>query len=106
MFFCGIWAVAVGFVGGAILGGLTGWGVGTIMEVGLQMTCGFAQGAFKTAEKCLAYHFKKHGAEVGARTIQEVVGATANVFRYEVGNYYIHMVKSAKEIIIISFDLL
>lgn len=42
----------------------------------------------------------------GIPAIREVAGATANVFRYEVGNYYIHMAKTAKEIIIVSFGLL
>lgn len=42
----------------------------------------------------------------GIPAIRQVAGATANVFRYEVGNYYIHMAKTAKEIIIVSFGLL
>lgn len=123
-----VWAVFGGVVGGAILGGLTGWAVGAIMGAGSQMTCGFAKGSFNSVEECLEYHFRKHGAEVGAQTvseyvrlaeqtanavikngipaIREVAGATANVFRYEVGNYYIHMAMSGKEIIIVSFGLL
>lgn len=123
-----IWAVVGGLIGGAVLGGLTGWAVGTIMGAGTKMTCGFAKGSFKTSEECLEYHFRKHGAEVGAKTIKEysklaaqtaqkvvkegitatrsVAGATANVFRYEVGNYYIHMAMNAKEIIIVSFGLM
>lgn len=123
-----VWAVFGGIIGGAVLGGLTGWAVGTIMGAGSQMTCGFAKGSFNSVDDCLNYHFKKHGAEVGAKSvseyvkmaeqtantvikkgipaIREVTGATANVFRYEVGNYYIHMAKTAKEIIIVSFGLL
>lgn len=123
-----VWAVFGGIIGGAVLGGLTGWAVGTIMGAGSQMTCGFAKGSFNSVDDCLSYHFKKHGAEVGAKSvseyvklaeqtantvikkgipaIREVAGATANVFRYEVGNYYIHMAKTAKEIIIVSFGLL
>lgn len=123
-----VWAVFGGIIGGAALGGLTGWAVGTIMGAGSQMTCGFAKGSFNTVDDCVNYHFNKHGAEVGAKTVSEyvklaeqtantvvkngipairqVTGATANVFRYEVGNYYIHMAKSAKEIIIVSFGLL
>ena len=98
------------------------------MGAGSQMTCGFAKGSFNTVDDCVNYHFNKHGAEVGAKTVSEyvklaeqtantvvkngvpairqVTGATANVFRYEVGNYYIHMAQSAKEIIIVSFGLL
>ncbi len=123
-----VWAIFGGIIGGAALGGLTGWAVGTIMGAGSQMTCGFAKGSFNSVDDCLNYHFKKHGAEVGAKSIseyvklaeqtantvikngipaiREVAGATTNVFRYEVGNYYIHMAQSAKEIIIVSFGLL
>ena len=123
-----VWAVFGGIIGGAALGGLTGWAVGTIMGAGSQMTCGFAKGSFNSVDDCVNYHFRKHGAEVGAQNVTEyiklaeqtantvvrngvpairqVTGATANVFRYEVGNYYIHMAKSAKEIIIVSFGLL
>ena len=123
-----VWAVVGGIIGGAALGGLTGWAVGAIMGAGTKMTCGFAKGSFDSVDDCLNYHFNKHGAEVGAKNISEYVklaeqtahkvvknglpairqvsGATANVFRYEVGNYYIHMAKSAKEIIIVSFGLL
>lgn len=123
-----VWAIFGGIIGGAILGGLTGWAVGTIMGAGSQMTCGFAKGSFNSVDDCLNYHFKKNGAEVGAKSIseyvklaeqtantvikngipaiREVAGATANVFRYEVGNFYIHMAKTAKEIIIVSFGLL
>ena len=123
-----VWAVFGGIIGGAVLGGLTGWAVGTILGAGSQMTCGFAKGSFNSVDDCINYHFKKHGAEVGAKSISEYVklaeqtantvikkgipavrqvsGATANVFRYEVGNFYIHMAKSAKEIIIVSFGLL
>ena len=123
-----IWAVVGGIIGGAALGGATGWAVGTIMGAGTKMTVGFGKGSFKTSKECLNFHFKKHGAEVGAKTVKEysklaaqtakqvvdkniaatrlVKGATANVYRYEVGKYYIHMVKSAKEIIIVSFGLM
>ena len=123
-----LWAVVGGIFGGAALGGLTGWGIGTIMGVGTKATVGFAKGSFKTSKECLQYHFKKHGAEVGAKsltqykklaaeTAQKVVkngikatravsGATPNVFRYEVGKFYIHMAKTAKEIIIVSFGAL
>lgn len=123
-----IWAVVGGLIGGAIIGGLTGWAVGSIMGAGTQMKVGFNKGSFKTSEECLKYHFNKHGAEVGAKTIKEyskmaaqtaqqvvkngipairqVAGATANVYRYEVGNYYIHMAMSSKEIIIVSFGLI
>lgn len=123
-----IWAIAVGVIGGAILGGLTGWAVGTIMGVGTKMTIGFGQGSFPTAEQSIANHFAKHGAEVGAKTATEyvkmaanvaqnvvknniaavraVAGVTANVFRYEIGSYYIHMAMNASEIIIVSFGLL
>mgnify|MGYP002532730888 CR=1 FL=1 len=123
-----IWAVVGGLIGGAALGGLTGWAVGTIMGVGSRMTVGFGKGSFNSVDDCLDFHFKKHGIEVGAKntdaylklaskTAQKVVkngipatrqvaGATANVFRYEVGNYYIHMAMNAKEIIIVSFGLL
>ncbi|MBQ7467080.1 MAG: hypothetical protein IJS74_03315 [Clostridia bacterium] len=124
-----IWAVVGGLIGGAILGGLTGWAVGSIMGVGSsKMSVGFSKGSFKTSKECLEYHFKKHGAEVGAKslaqyeklaaeTAQKVVqngikatravsGATPNVFRYEIGKFYIHMAKTAKEIIIVSFGAL
>ena len=123
-----IWAVAGGIIGGAVLGGLTGWAVGTVMGVGTKATVGFSKGSFNTAKECLEYHFQKHGAEVGAKSVAEyskmaanvaqqvvkegipavraVSGATANVFRYEVGKFYIHMAMSAKEIIIVSFGLL
>lgn len=123
-----VWAVVGGLIGGVLLGGLTGWAVGTIMGAGTKLTYGFAKGSFESSEKCLQYHFQKHGAEVGAKTVNEYVklaaetaqkvvennipairavsGATSNVFRYEVGNFYIHMAKNAKEIIIVSFGLL
>ena len=123
-----IWAVAGGIIGGAVLGGLTGWGIGTIMGAGSKMTVGFGKGSFKSSKECLEFHFKKHGAEVGAKTVKEysklaaqtakqvidnnivakklVQGATANVYRYEVGKFYIHMAKTAKEIIIVSFGLI
>lgn len=66
-----VWAVVGGLIGGAALGGLTGWGVGTIMGASTKITCGFAKGSFKTSQECLDYHFKKHGAEVGAKNIKE-----------------------------------
>lgn len=122
-----IWAVVGGLIGGAALGGLTGWAVGTIVGAGSQMTVGFGKGSFKSSKECLNYHFKKHGAKVGAKTVKEystmaaktakevidkkivakklVEGATANVYRYKVGKYYIDMAKTAKEIIIVSFGL-
>lgn len=123
-----IWAVIGGIIGGAALGGLTGWAVGTIMGAGTKMKVGFGKGSFNNSKSCLKYHFNKHGAEVGAKSVREysklaantaqkvvngniapvraVKGATANVMRYEVGQYYIHMAKSAKEIIIVSFGLI
>lgn len=64
-----VWAVFGGVIGGAILGGLTGWAVGIIMGAGSQMTCGFAKGSFNTVDDCINYHFNKHGAEVGARSV-------------------------------------
>lgn len=122
-----IWAVVGGLIGGAVLGGLTGWAVGTIMGAGSQMTVGFGKGSFNSSKECLKYHFDKHGADVGAKTIKEyskmaaqtakevvdknivakklVEGATSNVYRYKVGKYYIDMAKTAKEIIIVSFGL-
>ena len=42
----------------------------------------------------------------GLKPIRMVNGATANVFRYEIGGYYIHMATSAKEVIIVSFGLI
>ena len=122
-----IWAVVGGLIGGAALGGLTGWAVGTIMGAGSQMTVGFGKGSFNSSKDCLNYHFNKHGAQVGAanakeyskmaaQTAKEVIdknivakklveGATSNVYRYKVGKYYIDMAKTAKEIIIVSFGL-
>ncbi len=122
-----IWAVVGGLIGGAVLGGLTGWSVGTIMGAGSKMTVGFGKGSFNSSKECLNYHFNKHGAQVGASNVKEysrmaaqtakevvdknivakklVEGATANVYRYKVGKFYIDMAKTAKEIIIVSFGL-
>lgn len=83
---------------------------------------------YTNRNKMCTTYFKKHGAEVGAKNVKQyvelaektaqqvvnkgipairkVTGATSNVFRYEVGKFYIHMAKSAKQIIIVSFGLL
>ncbi len=80
----------------------------------------FSKGSFNSIDDCVTYHFGKHGAEVGAsnasqyvkmvmdtartviktgaKPIRAVSGATANVMRYEVGKYYIHMAIEGKKL--------
>lgn len=109
---------------GAATGALTGLIVGKIACYNVA----FSKGSFNSVNDCVAYHFGKYGAEIGAsnasqyvkmaidtaRTviktgaapIRHVAGATANVMRYEVGKYYIHMAIEGTKIIIVSFGLL
>lgn len=113
-----------GLVVGAATGALTGLVVGKVACYDVA----FSKGSFSDATKCINYHFGKHGAEVGAKTASEyvklamntartvikngtpavraVTGATANVMRYEVGDYYIHMAIEGTKIIIVSFGLI
>jgi len=122
------WAILAGAAGGAVIGAITGWAVGSIMGVGSKLSCEFAKGSFNSVDDCLNYHFNKHGAEVGARTVKEyskmasemaqnviknnipsvraVAGATPNVFRYELGGKYIHMALNKTQAIIVSFGLI
>ena len=74
------------------------YGSAVIMsEVGTKSIKEYVRLAEQTAQRVI---------KDGIPAIRQVTGATANVFRYEVGNFYIHMAKSAKEIIIVSFGLL
>ena len=116
-------------VAGGAAGALTGWLVGTIKgALGKSYKCKFGGGSFNSSKECLNYHFRKHGAEVGARTasqyskmaqkfasnvlksgtapVRAVQGATPNVMRYVMNGKYIHMAVSGKNVIIVSFGLL
>ena len=44
-------------LGGAVLGGLTGWAVGSFMGAGTQMKVGFSKGSYSNSKECLNYHF-------------------------------------------------
>lgn len=74
----------------------------------------WSSGSFGSKEACINYHFKKHGSEVStkniaayvrladanrdiiiskdAKYIRKVNGAIANVYRYEILTYYLHVV--------------
>lgn len=113
-----------GLLVGAATGALTGLIVGKIACYNVA----FSKGSFSSVNDCVAYHFGKHGAEVGASNasqyikmamdtarqviktgaapVRAVAGATANVMRYQIGNYYIHMAIEGTKIIIVSFGLL
>jgi hypothetical protein len=77
----------------------------TVVEAGLMagmIATGWGAGSFRTPEESLRWHFQKHGAEVGAKTIEEyrrkaveamrarkgrgtpVLGYTGNVRRFDV----------------------
>lgn len=113
-----------GLIVGAATGALTGFVVGKIACYNVA----FSKGSFGSVDECISYHFRKHGAEVGASNVSEylkiamdtarnviksgtapiraVAGATANVMRYEIGNYYIHMAIEGTKFIIVSFGLM
>jgi hypothetical protein len=113
-----------GLVVGTAAGTLTGFIVGKIACYNIA----FSKGSFSSVDDCLSYHYYKHGSEVGAKNITEylklamtiartvikegsapirvVSGIWANVMRYEVGNYYIHMSIEGTKIIVVSFGLL
>ena len=118
----------IGFAVGAVTGAITGFTVGKIqLGAASKYDVGFGKGSFNSVNETINYHFGRHGAEVGAKNasqylhkaiqvardvvknniapIRAVTGTTSNVYRYIVGDYYIHMAIEGAKIIIVSFGL-
>lgn len=120
--------ICANFGAGLLVGGATGALTGFVVGKIACYNVAFSQGSFSSVDDCLTYHFGKHGASVGAsnasqylklamdtaRTVikqgitpvRAVSGVTANVMRYQVGNYYIHMAIEGTKIMIVSFGML
>ncbi|WP_241243612.1 hypothetical protein [Caldicellulosiruptor changbaiensis] len=97
--------------GGETFGSATSTGSRQIPQSLLNL---WGPGSFGSRTECLNHHFKKHGKEVSASNICEYVrmadkvrqdiikqklkpvrpvdGATPNVYRFEYGMYYLHVV--------------
>lgn len=123
-------AILAGAVAGGVAGAVTGTAVGLAKKAILGIknaTYSFSKGSFSSSSKSLKYHFQKHGKDVGAETMNQykrkafdvakevvkqgitpskaVSGATANVFRYKINQYYIDMIIDGSKIIVVSFGL-
>ena len=120
--------ICANFGAGLVVGGATGALTGFVVGKIACYNVAFSKGSFNSVNDCVGYHFAKHGAEVGAsnatqyvntamktaRTVirtgvtpvRAVAGATANVMRYEVGGYYIHMAIDGLKVVIVSFGLI
>lgn len=121
--------IGVGAAVGVATGALVGGAKKAITKVAnvKKMKCSFSKGSFSSSSESLNYHFKKHGAKVGAKSAKQymnkayeigkkvveqgisptkqVTGATPNVFRYNIDQYYIDMIVDGINIIVVSFGL-